>query len=451
YDAYSKSIQFEKQKGVGYIFRGIFQKNRIDLDNALKDFEKASELLEKEGKKDFKIFSEDWINTLRKEIDERNKNEIPSEETAIIRRIKAKLQNDPEDDPLSKIRDREKQFTLYLERDRTIQPEDSFLIILRRWNSYTPKIPSEKTDTKGGGYFLVWKGKGIVIDPGFDFISNFDKAGFSLRDIDAILITHAHTDHTADFESLLSLKHEQKKHIQTGDCNIDLFMNIGSLNKFIGWISRLDVVNKVTILNRGDRVYPKDYSLYINVTAAKHSEIIGNDCIGLVLELINNNNNFKLGITSDTGYSTEIMKQYKGCKLLCLHLGSILSNEFNEALPLRGKKRLYPEHLGMIGVISMVKYIRPNISIITEFGEELGEDRDIYAKELDHKFEDGHRCFTGDINMKICLPDLGVKCAICNQYCIYSDINEISKDHGKEIVYVCRHHTQQETTTWLSP
>ena len=103
------------------------------------------------------------------------------------------------DDFFKNINDIESKFKKFVDSERSI-PEDffSFLSVLRKWNSYTPILPSEKGDNKGGGYFLYHRGKGIVIDPGFNFIENFYQEGFKVADIDAVLITHAHNDHTVD-------------------------------------------------------------------------------------------------------------------------------------------------------------------------------------------------------------------------------------------------------------
>lgn len=46
---------------------------------------------------------------------------------------------------------------------------------------------------------------GIVVDPGPDFIENLYRTGFSLGDIDMIVVTHDHVDHLNSLESLLSL------------------------------------------------------------------------------------------------------------------------------------------------------------------------------------------------------------------------------------------------------
>jgi len=56
------------------------------------------------------------------------------------------------------------------------------LVILRKWNSYTPILPPSKTEflNKGGGYFLRVGETGIVIDPGYNFIESYLNAGFKL-------------------------------------------------------------------------------------------------------------------------------------------------------------------------------------------------------------------------------------------------------------------------------
>jgi ribonuclease BN (tRNA processing enzyme) len=81
---------------------------------------------------------------------------------------------------------------------------------LQRWNSETPA----QGHSVGGGYFVYRTDKdglvslGIAIDPGFDFVRNLFHMGFSLNDIDIVLISHTHPDHIWDFESIVQLMNE---------------------------------------------------------------------------------------------------------------------------------------------------------------------------------------------------------------------------------------------------
>jgi hypothetical protein len=90
---------------------------------------------------------------------------------------------------------------------------NGILTVLRRWNSFTPGLSSIASPSKGGGYFLYFKygknkSKGIIIDPGHDFLANLFSEGFTINDIDVILLSHAHPDHTDNFPKILSLFHE---------------------------------------------------------------------------------------------------------------------------------------------------------------------------------------------------------------------------------------------------
>jgi len=140
----------------------------------------------------------------------------------------------------------EYEFKTFTDTERSI-PNDfpSFLSVLRKWNSYTPIIPSEKGDNKGGGYFLYHKGKGIVIDPGFNFIENFYQEGFKVADIDAILITHAHAiedsvKHEMKGENDIKIKQEVENRLKEQGKKIDLFLNVGTFMKYSGWLDLKD-------------------------------------------------------------------------------------------------------------------------------------------------------------------------------------------------------------------
>ena len=230
---------------------------------------------------------------------------------------------DQKEDFFDSINKIESNFETFTDTRRSI-PNDfpSFLSVLRKWNSYTPIIPSEKGDNKGGGYFLYHKGKGIVIDPGFNFIENFYQEGFKVADIDAILITHAHNDHTVDFESILTLiykyndaiedsvKHEMKgedeirikqeveNRLKEQGKKIDLFLNIGTFMKYSGWLNLKDSgeIKYVTVL-QPDTTYDlsDEYNgITIHTTKAKHHEVIDNKyAIGFILDIEGN----KIGFT----------------------------------------------------------------------------------------------------------------------------------------------------------
>ena len=114
---------------------------------------------------------------------------------------------------------------------------------LQRWNSLTPA----QGKSIGGGYFVYHtdhRGEvdlGIAIDPGFDFIRNLFRQGFSIRDIDIVLISHAHPDHLWDFESIVQLLHglSQKKNVeQDNHHRINVILTAAAYQRYEHYVIR---------------------------------------------------------------------------------------------------------------------------------------------------------------------------------------------------------------------
>jgi len=289
--------------------------------------------------------------------------------------------------------------------------EASFLLLLREWNSYTPAIPGESERARGGGYFIKHRGIGIVIDPGFDFLEIFCEAGGRLCDIDHIVITHAHNDHTAEFESILMLLHEFNNEYVTqeeGKKKVKVYLSQGAARKFAGFLQLkdCDYIKEVVTLNSGQKYYPQEVNLSsdisLTVLPAYHEDVITQDySVGLGFQF-----KFKNGIekqllfTSDTaifsnkkGDKQPIHKNYpepfsKSGKtdLLIAHIGSIEDYELQDE-PLgeietiyEGETRrkqfspsgkVYEKHLGLRGVFAVLHDLQPKAAVVSEFGEEM--------------------------------------------------------------------------------
>lgn len=215
--------------------------------------------------------------------------------------------------------------------------------VLRRWHSFTPKIPSLESGP-GGGYFLQWNGKGIAIDPGFDYINNMKNQGIDLKDIQAIAITHSHPDHTDNFEALLMMKHERikrlERHGKGGDKPLDLFLSMDTAEKYRRVI--LDHQSGKTInkdkppdLPIRDIISLPEYSLMIETIPTQHVKEISQSQlspvrfgVGFIFHLYSDESMkhkiISIGITGDTRYDEKSMIDcFKKCEIVVAHLGSI--------------------------------------------------------------------------------------------------------------------------------
>ena len=102
----------------------------------------------------------------------------------------------------------QQQIKRRMETIRSVRPLAYRIEFLKHYSSYTP-LMRVSDSSLGGGYFLLAGDFGCVIDPGYDFLSNFT-VRHSIADIDAVVVTHCHDDHNADLPALLSLLYRRK-------------------------------------------------------------------------------------------------------------------------------------------------------------------------------------------------------------------------------------------------
>ena len=275
---------------------------------------------------------------------------------------------------------REKLLQQRLRQPRVVGKEGfrNIFIVAKLWNSATPIFPPlgasyVQSPNVGGGYVLLWEDKCFCIDPGLNFLTKFYDRKLTPNDIDTIVVTHDHLDHTRDVEGLLSLLFElysgRKK--GTGGKVVDFLASQGTLTKYkrlldagvrYGYLNPIQMrpAQSIMLPNWGDNIA-------IHVTRAIHQELFGNSPVGLVFELRLRRciRSFKLAITGDTAWSPELYSGFSGADLLIAHIGTI---EKKDSQFLEG-------HLGLKGLGLLISGVRPKLAIVTEFGEEVGEKR----------------------------------------------------------------------------
>lgn len=330
-------------------------------------------------------------------------------------------------------------------------PSSNFLLVLRRWNSYSPilgrrPLLSEqeaeqavweqiRREIRGGGYFLRWRNFGVAIDPGHNFIKNLYQEKHYISEIDAVVITHDHLDHTSDFEAIIDLLYQFNKRGNTKKISVYLnpttyrkFSRNLKLNPSIGRVEelRLDKVKHFVIAN-GIRLF------YI---LAQHTELGGSkEAVSLRFQLNTGRRGerISIGFTSDTGWHKNLKPFFRDVELLVTHVGSIKSYEINKA-------KFYPSHLGILGLFKILQEISesggtPTV-IISEFGEELRGLRDILGEELGRRFP-GMKIFPADIGHFVELNPANIR-ILCGKNCR----NTAKKffEHDGEIQTRCLEH-----------
>lgn len=385
---------------------------------------------------------------------------------AVIKNVFEGLR-DVQDRYLASIEENKEKFQKFISPGKSLKKNyPSFLSVLRRWNSYTPVLATINNHPKGGGYFVHHKGIGIVIDPGYNFLQNFFEQDFKLDDIDVILITHAHNDHTVELESIFSLLYKRNKdRTPRKQKKIDLYLNLGTFKKFAGYfdlshenyptyirnIVLLDSHNEYRIPKEPYRIsegLKSDISIY--TTKTQHHEMITSSyALGFVLKC----GDRILRFTGDTGWNDKIedqnmkfmiSRQIEDVDVLIPHLGSIKKEEFDFDYSkgikenIAGKK-FYKWHLGILGSICMIhQHKNPDLVIFSEFGEELKDIRKGLIEKISSAM--GIKCFPGDIGLHVNLDDLSIFCSKKGVFVPKDDIEyyRVKDDVKDNIIYISR-------------
>jgi ribonuclease BN (tRNA processing enzyme) len=337
------------------------------------------------------------------------------------------------------------------------------LIVLRRWSSYTPRMPNWNTDagipipyhnvSRGGGYFLIWNNVGIAIDPGYDFLKNLwtleipNNNYFELDDINSSIITHAHDDHCHDIEPIISLLYKKRKlshfkrdfHIYASEGTHIKYERLFSVNDFIK-ITDLISDGKPNKLNpTNNNLLP--YGINIEYLLTKHNEtpwLKNHTGVALKLTLTNDTDKIIIGYTSDSQYFSELVTFFEDADMQLLQFGNIG--------PSFGFFPQYDKnHLGLTGchdMITSLMYKSPKLFLMDEFGEEeIGSDRinlcDLISK-LTNLSSMNKILLPMDIGLRIELPSLNVYCQEHKHFIPYQNIVPHLPGDDSGIVYFCR-------------
>ncbi len=283
---------------------------------------------------------------------------------------------------------------------------------LRGWSSAVTLVEGSKRRWRGGGYFIKWKGQGIVVDPGFDFLRNFHDAGFHAGEITAVVVTHNHPDHNADLKSIDDLCYEvQKRQARTALQPYQLLLDEDTRAAQY-WTSekqshRSDPVN----LDHGRCSPIGEYSSPSGVFRVRYFKVNhGPDvprAIGFCLDLLDNGTRkVRIGFTGDTELFPELPSRLADCDILVAHISQPSVEELYD--PTERKKI----HLGYRGLIELVRLAKPRLTLVGEFWAGL-EDLRIDLVDGVRTMSANPNVFPTSIGMAVNLESGRISCSTC--------------------------------------
>lgn len=174
--------------------------------------------------------------------------------------------------------------------------------------------------SKGNALFLGTKKSKILIDAGIgykDLIERLSKIGEDLETIDAILITHDHSDHIDGLKTILA------------KVDLPIFANLETAK---GICLSLNIMPHFKIFSTNEPFEFKDLTIF--PFTIQHDTL---DPVGFVIK----HENFKLGICTDLGLASSFVKNsLMGCDYLYLESNHDVDMLFASKRPQHLKKRI---------------------------------------------------------------------------------------------------------------
>ncbi|MFA6981371.1 MAG: tetratricopeptide repeat protein [Ignavibacteriaceae bacterium] len=442
-DSYLNVIKINNEIPGSQYNLGLVYRQQHDLVNAKKYFGTALKLFRKEGKNYWSSLAEKQITEIKISLNAEKELKKAARTSDSIIEVLNKT-----DEFENLVFENQKMFLRFFEYTSGKDDGRTYLKVLRRWNSYTPIIADNFHISKGGGYFLKINGAGIVIDPGFNFIENFKGSNYKFDEIDFVIASHAHNDHTSDIESIITLLNKcnsKRKGLKDNtsedtvradiakrkDCKLDEVKEDDIEREFIASGRRKKIEFYLTkstekkytgmlglhskhdynchIIEAGDTKEIKDKNdktiVSFKVLRAKHDDVISDkDSVGFVF----NFDNTILVYTGDSGWSADIEKQYKEIKenhkekeiILLAHIGGFKEYEKKYIIEEERENAFYKNHLGRLGLVKICELLKPKICLISEFGEELRNHRIKIANIFNEAFKNKIVFLPADIELQ---------------------------------------------------
>lgn len=323
-----------------------------------------------------------------------------------------------------------------------------------------------------GGIYIRWNDIGIAIDPGQGFVENMYKHNLYVQDIDVVVITHFHIDHTGDIRLIDDLNRNINGVVYDFESVDDeeIYKEYYKPTHMIKWyvdkdtgqyyMNRLSsLINEIKIVEPNENIgihegikmntfhtdhvkigkieRAQDHSIVMNENnMPKVEEYFSDKTFGICLELELKDGNFsRVGYSSDTMYSDKIVSGLLKCDYVIANISGIYKDDF---LMISPKKA----HLGYLGCVQLMKKIKPKIMIISEFWNGTTDSRMDICRELEKEFisDTTHetKVLPGEIGLDIDLLDYSVRCNVCGRFSHIKDSHQVvAKNELGKLLILC--------------
>jgi anti-anti-sigma factor len=215
-------------------------------------------------------------------------------------------------------------------------------------------VRSELPYVRGGGYFVWIGGRGVVINPGKNFVGRFAQAGRRLADVDAVIVADASWDQGADLEPFVDSIIRYNRTGGASTKRLEILVSGPVQKKNDSWLSTLEPsVFKSTILYPGHAYNIGDATLdVLELSAAADGGALG-------LLLSAGNAGFAYLADVAGGDLDALTAQYRSARgrVLLAHVGDVYVDE-NASSHREARRR------GIEAVGRLLSEVRPSLALL---------------------------------------------------------------------------------------
>lgn len=337
-----------------------------------------------------------------------------------------------------------KHYINYKEHVSLTRNIDDVFISLKGISSSTPFFHSSAFgDITGGGFYFRFGGKGIAVDPGIGFVAQMHKNNVFIDDIDFVVITHNHIDHSNDASSLSAMNFDYNRYLGREHEFFSEFFDIDKPKHSIVWIvddassvqikKFIDNENELILLSdiadNGSVYHPISDDIAISAIHTKHIQN-SEDSFGIKIKFQDDACAKIWGYSSDTAFFHELPSFLGDCETLILNVSDIYRSDVHQ-------NRFKNSHLGYSGCVEIIKNTNAELVLVSEFACINGDNRFDIA-ELLSKCDTKTKVLPTEVGLKISIPFETVFCSCCNRPSSLSNIKTIRPRRSfSNLIYVC--------------
>jgi hypothetical protein len=274
-----------------------------------------------------------------------------------------------------------------------------------------------------GGFYLRWRGKGVVINPGTHFLENFHQLGLFVKDIDYVIVSRDNIDAYADVKGIYDLNCQHNSvsnqlHVIEYYLNQKAYNNIATaltprFKQERNTVHCLDMYidsPEVETVSLGDKLRLQYFHTSSTEVREQGRETASTN-LGLRLELLpelEGGDSLSLGFVSGLPWSSLLGEYLSGCSLVISGFENTNADDYS-------KIKYNDDSLGYYGTYSLVKEVQPALLLCSDFSGREGDVRMEVVKKL-HQELSGQSptvVLPGDTGLYLDLQTSQIQCSVC--------------------------------------